>query len=161
MRRAWTIRAIEASDALSILQVARGLDKWINPQGLRQIEADLRSHSGYVAASENRVVGFILWTPLDKEVAELSWIGVAEEAQRLGIGTVLLTAALADLQREGYRYLEVSTVADTVDYAPYAETRHFYRSHGFVDYRVDKGYYGEGEDRYDRLVLRRNVSMQP
>lgn len=161
MKGTWTIRALEAGDIPSILQVARGLDKWITRQGLCQIEADLGSHAGYVAASENRIVGFVLWTAQDKEVAGLSWVGVAEEAQHSGIGTALLARVFADLRRNGYRHLEVSTVADTVDYAPYAETRRFYRSHGFADYRVDKGYYGEGEDRYDRLVLRRHVPMQP
>ena len=45
-------------------------------------------------------------------------------------------------------------VPNPVEYEPYAETRQFYRSRGFVDHCVDAKFFGEGEDRYDRLLLR-------
>jgi hypothetical protein len=64
---------------------------------------------------------------------------------------------VADLKASGFRTLEVATVADNVEYAPYAETRRFYRARGFTDFRVDARFWGSGDDRYDRLVLRRDL----
>ncbi len=86
-------------------------------------------------------------------------MGVAKDLQHRGIGTAFLAAFVADLWSLGYRSLEVSTVADNVDYEPFARTRRFYRARGFVDARVDPLYWGSGGDRYDRLVLRRDLSF--
>lgn len=145
-------------DREAILTLARSLDKWFTPQGLTEVGEDLESHEGYVATRGTSFVGFLTWAPASEDIARLSWIGVEEDAQHAGIGTSLLAAAVADLRRSRFRSLEVSTVADTVDYEPYAETRRFYRSRGFVDVRVDERFFGEGDRRYDRLMLRRDLS---
>ncbi len=84
-------------------------------------------------------------------------MGVAVGLQHRGVGTALLAALRLELRRLGVARFMVSTVADTVDYEPYAQTRRFYRARGFVDERVDPRYWGEGEDRFDRLVMRLEV----
>jgi len=150
----FAVRPIEEGDAPLILLLARTLDKWFNVEGLRTMAKDLETHAGFVAVRGDRVLGFVTWEPIDKEVANMSWIGVAETEQRSGIGRALLAALKADLRRRGFRTIEVSTVAESVDYEPYAATRRFYRAMGFVDYRVDPLYFGEGEGRYDRLRMR-------
>lgn len=147
------MREIERGDASAILLLAQSLEKWFGTVGLTQIVRDLESHKGYVAAREGRLLGFVTWTPVDETVAELSWIGVAEDVQHEGIGTALLSALTSRLRRGGFRNLTVSTIADSFDFEPYAETRRFYRARGFKDYRVDPRYWAEGDDRYDRLVL--------
>ncbi len=150
----FTIRPIAPTDAAHILDLARSLGKWFNEEGLRQIERDVQSHRGFFALGENRTLGFAMWDRIDSKTANLSWIGVAEDVHRSGIGRAVLASVVADLRRKGYRRLEVSTVADSVDYEPYVRTRRFYRAMGFKDHRVDPKYFGEGDDRYDRLVLR-------
>ncbi|MEK6851821.1 MAG: GNAT family N-acetyltransferase, partial [Candidatus Thermoplasmatota archaeon] len=147
-------RPMEARDAPAVLAVARGLPKWFTAEGLEDIRRDLGSHEGFVAVRGDRTLGFATSYPLDREVAELSWIGVAEEEHGHGIGTALVAAIAEAARRRGHRFLEVSTVADDVEYAPYAETRRFYRARGFADHRVDSKFYGQGDDRYDRLLLR-------
>ncbi|OGS46936.1 MAG: hypothetical protein A3K66_04855 [Euryarchaeota archaeon RBG_16_67_27] len=150
----WVLRGIEEGDAPAILLLARSLDKWFNQEGLEKMSRDLVSHGGFVAVREDRVLGFVTWAPSDDETANLTWMGVAEDLQRTGIGRALVKALVRGLRARGVHTLEVSTVADSVDYEPYAQTRHFYRAMGFVDHRVDPKYYGTGDDRYDRLVLR-------
>ena len=151
---AFVVRPFGPSDAPAVLAVARGLPKWFNPEGLENIERDLDHHEGFVAVLDGRTLGFATWHPLDREVAELSWMGVAEEEQGRGIGTALVAAIAEASRRRGHRFLEVSTVADSVAYAPYAETRRFYRARGFPEHRVDRRFHGQGADRYDRLLLR-------
>jgi GNAT superfamily N-acetyltransferase len=142
------------ADAPSILRLARTLGQWFNAEGLARMEVDLAIHGGYVALRGVALVGFVTWSALDAEIANLSWMGVAEEEHRRGIGIALLAALVEDLRRRGFRTLEVSTVADTVDYEPYAATRRFYRARGFADFAVDPNHYGRGDDRSDRLRLR-------
>ncbi len=154
MRAPFEVRRLEPSDVPPILAVARSLDKWFNAEGLRRIAAELTSPQGLVAIQAGRLVGFVMWRPADVGIAELTWMGVAEDVQRRGIGTALLAALEVGLRSAGFRILEVSTVADRVDYEPYARTRRFYRARGFVDHRTDPLYWGTGEDRYDRLVMR-------
>lgn len=162
---AFAVRPFEAADAPAVLALTGTLRKWFTSEGIAEIERDLASHAGYVAVRDNRLLGFTTWNPLDAEVANLSWMGVAEELRHAGIGTALLAALVTELRERGYRWLEVSTVADSVDYEPYAETRRFYRHRGFVDYRVDEKDFGPRDDPYDRLLLRleltRSVPFEP
>jgi ribosomal protein S18 acetylase RimI-like enzyme len=151
------VRRLQAEDAAAVRELAQGLDPWFNEEGLARMARDLDSLSGFVAVRGGGIVGFVLWARVDAEVADLSWMGVAQDVQRRGIGTALLDALVADLEPSGFRFLEVSTVADNVDYEPYVRTRRFYRARGFRDFRVDPLYWGTGEDRYDRLVLRRDL----
>jgi ribosomal protein S18 acetylase RimI-like enzyme len=154
----FVVRRLHPEDAAAVQELARGLGKWFDAEGLARIARDLGAHAGYVAVQGGRVVGFVTWTPVSADTAELSWMGVEVDLQHHGIGTALLAVLVADLGSSGFHSLEVSTVADSVDYEPYAETRRFYRSRGFADFRVDPRYWGSGEDRYDRLVLRRELS---
>lgn len=154
---AWSVRPLREGDGPSVLVLARTLDKWFNEEGLVNMSRDLESHPGFVAVRGDVVIGFITWNRLDPRTADLSWMGVAESEQRTGIGKALLQALVADLRRLGVQRLEVSTVADSVDYEPYVATRRFYRSVGFADDRVDPLYFGSGDDRYDRLVMKLEI----
>ncbi len=158
LRRPWVLPEMEEGDQVGVLLLARTLDKWFTPQGLAEIGRDLPRHGGFVATRDGRIIGFATWSAGAGDVATLSWIGVAEDEQRSGVGTDLLGAVLRAVRAAGARTLEVDTAADTVDYPPYAETRRFYRARGFVDHRVDPKHYGAGEDRYDRLVLRLDLT---
>lgn len=157
MRPPFVVRPLDAEDAEAVRDLAGSLGKWFDAEGLRRIAHDVGLRPGFVAEQAGRVVGFLLWAPIDTEVADLSWMGVAQDHQHRGIGSALLATLAADLARRGFRFLDVSTVADNVDYEPYAETRRFYRARGFTDFRVDPKYWGSGDDRYDRLVLRRGL----
>jgi GNAT superfamily N-acetyltransferase len=136
-----------------VRSLAATLDEWFNAEGLENMARDLGTHAGFVAVRGPVMVGFITWRPVSERVADLSWMGVAASEHRRGIGRALLRALVGDLRARGVRRLEVSTVADSVDYEPYVGTRGFYRAMGFADARVDPLFFGSGDDRYDRLVM--------
>lgn len=154
------IRGAAASDCEAMLSVARSLPEWFNEQGLREMARDFASHQGLVAVSgsgaEAEVVGFATWfpspDPTEPNLAEITWLGVRREFQGRGIGRRLVDALADRCRQTGVTVLQVSTLADSVDYAPYVGTRAFYRRLGFRDWRVDVGYYGPDADR---LVLRK------
>jgi len=153
-----SVRRFVPGHAADVLALARSLGDWFNDEGLRQMETDLRNHAGHVALLGSRLVGFETWNPVDGRVANLSWMGVAKDVQRAGIGRTLVEAIVPDLRSAGFRFLEVSTVADSVDYRPYERTRAFYRAIGFADERVDRGFFQDPDGPYDRLLLRLDLA---
>jgi ribosomal protein S18 acetylase RimI-like enzyme len=142
------IRRLRPEDFGSIVEIARGLPQWFTESGIQEITRDIQTHEGFVALDEERVVGFATFTLLsDTKTAELSWIGVHPQLHRKGIGRTLVNAVEGDLLQRGFLSLEVSTVARTVEYEPYARTQRFYYAVGFSDLRIDKGWYPSGDDR--------------
>src|SRR3989304_4291142 len=93
----WTGVGVGEGDAPAILLLARSLDKWFNEEGLEKMGRDLLSHEGFVAVRGDRVLGFVTWTPIDAESADLTWMGVAEDLQRTGIGRALFRNLVRDL----------------------------------------------------------------
>ena len=71
-----------------------------------------------VAETEDRIVGFILATTIEKEgtawkkYGYLSWIGVDEASQRLDLGRRLYNELEERLQEEGVRMIIADTDAD-------------------------------------------------
>jgi ribosomal protein S18 acetylase RimI-like enzyme len=103
-------------------------------------------------------VGFVTYrVNADRETAELTWIGVRPDFQRKGIGRRLVEAIEQELSRKGVKTLEVSTVAPTVNYEPYARTRRFYHGIGFRDVRVEPKGFPSGDDK---LLLRKQIGLQ-
>lgn len=153
-------RAAAPADAEAMLAVARSLPEWFNQQGLLEMARDFQTHQGIVAVAKSStsaaVVGFVTWAPSphtpEAGLVELTWLGVTPPHQGNGVGRRLVEA-LEDWCRQAcVSVVQVSTLAESVDYAPYVRTRSFYRSLGFRDWRVDSDFYGPGEDR---LLLRK------
>ena len=151
------VRQFLEDDHESVVEIAKALyPRWFNEVGLQQIARDLQTEQGLVALEEERVVGFLIYrTDKNNKIAELSWIAVRPELHRKGIGRALVNALEEILQREDFQALEVSTVAQTIEYEPYARTRDFYHAVGFSDVRIDKGWF---QSRDDRLLLRKRLS---
>lgn len=114
------------------MAIARGLRTHFDDRAMERMPRDLREHRLLVAVDgEDRVVGFITLEAVDDRVMEITWMGVRPDMHRRGVGSALVDAAARELAGEGYRELEVRTLADTVEYRPYEDTRAFYRAQGF------------------------------
>lgn len=95
----------------------------------------------------NKVADLPFWAALDNHrhcagffsakthynhTGEILVCGVLPEYQHMGIGKSLYTLVEAFFVQIGCKYVIVKTLSDTVDYEPYARTRKFYESVGFV-----------------------------
>jgi ribosomal protein S18 acetylase RimI-like enzyme len=148
------IRAISPSDRESVVEIARNLPQWFLKPALEEIAHAAETERGHVALQDERCAGFATYLPRENKCAELTWIGVDPSRHRTGIGRKLLEAIDLDLTVKGYECLEVSTVADTEDYEPYARTRSFYSAIGFRDVSIkQKGF----PSRDDRLLMRKQL----
>jgi len=147
------VRQIIQEDHVAIVEMAKTLPQWFTELGVQQIAKDLQAQSGLVALKDENTVGFVTYVlTMDGKAAELTWIAVHPEFHRKGIGRSLVKNLEEILVKQGVSALEVSTVADSVEYEPYARTRSFYHALGFSDVRVDRKWYPSGDDR---LLLRK------
>jgi ribosomal protein S18 acetylase RimI-like enzyme len=147
------IRQIIREDHATIVAIAKLLPQWFTELGIEQIARDLQTQNGLVTLEDENIAGFVTYAiTVDETVAELTWIAVHPNLHRKGIGRSLVEALEEVLVGLGVSALEVSTVADSIEYEPYARTRTFYHALGFSDVRVDRGWYPSGDDR---LLLRK------
>jgi rhodanese-related sulfurtransferase/GNAT superfamily N-acetyltransferase len=127
------IRPLEPSDAERCDAIIASLPDWFgNEQGIRDCAAAVRSQPGFVLEQADTVSGFVTVGRPRPQVAEITWIAVHPDSRRRGAGRALLDAVVAELQRDGSRYLVVKTLSDREAYEPYAETRAFYIATGFI-----------------------------
>ena len=154
-----SVREITPEDYQAVDSIARALNPtWFTESALQEIAYAVRHEKGYVAVMDGVQVGFVTYrVNADGEAAELTWIGVCPDFHRKGIGRRLVGALEQELSRKGVKTLEVSTVAPTVNYEPYAQTRRFYHAIGFRYVRVEPKGFPSGDDK---LLLRKQIGLQ-
>jgi len=134
-------------------RIASELPEWFTDKALVDIRRDIMESNTetLVARDEGRVVGFLVSTATIQEATcEIKWMGVARDRQREGIGWELISSLIGELEDCIYEgevdYLVVTTLADSVDYEPYEQTRAFYRKAGFRDREIKENFYPDGGD---------------
>lgn len=109
-----------------ILAVVEDLPEWFDETAkAKSIPIDIRHQEGFVAVSEQKVVGFLTLYMTEGRL-HIGWLGVAREFHRQGIGTRLLAAVEMKARELGIDELATYTLGDSVDYEPYDLTRNFY-----------------------------------
>ncbi|MBM3269278.1 MAG: GNAT family N-acetyltransferase [Candidatus Sericytochromatia bacterium] len=133
-----TLRRGHRAEIPAMLRIARGLPAWFTDRGVEHMAVDLRFQHRRVAVAGERIRGFLSYYVKEGD-AYIGWLAVDPEMHRSGVGRALVAALEAELAGTGVARLLVETLGDGVDYEPYARTRAFYRSLGFVDWlRVER-----------------------
>jgi len=131
-------RPIRDADHQAIVALAEALSEWFDDDARRRaIPADLRHQQGFVAVSDERIVGFITLFFAEGRI-NIGWLGVQPDHQRKGIGAELLGCAEVFGRQHGVTEIATYTLGDGVDYEPYEATRRFYFSQGFKTYQTSK-----------------------
>jgi ribosomal protein S18 acetylase RimI-like enzyme len=134
MAAAATIRSLTLADAEACDEIIRALPDWFGLEvGIVDCAAAVRSQDGFVAErADGSVGGFLTWVRHFPETAEITWLAVAPEAHRQGLGRALVTALSERLTLEGARLLLVKTLSERGDSEHYDRTRAFYLATGFL-----------------------------
>lgn len=113
--------------------IARSLPTWFGiEEGLLDLRACAERGPGCVATSnDDPVTGFVTLAQPFPETWEITWMAVAPNRHRQGIGRALVDAVITDARASGARLLHVKTLADTHPSPEYAQTRAFYTALGF------------------------------
>lgn len=127
-----TIRELRREDADACERIVRALPDWFGiEEGIAEARGYLDSQEGLVAEEDGQVVGFLTFASEFPESAEITWMAVAPNAHRRGVGRRLVDALVRALDARGCELLLVKTLADTHPSPEYAATRAFYRAMGF------------------------------
>jgi GNAT superfamily N-acetyltransferase len=111
------------------------LPEWFVPEAVEHLRIDIHYHRGFVALNEKeQIIGFVTYFVYEG-VGVIGWIGVNRDHHNQGIGTQLLQNVERAVSADGVRVMQVFTLSDSVEYAPYEATRAFYYRNGFTDYR--------------------------
>lgn len=141
------IRKAVPEDLNRLVEIVRSLPEYFLPEHLDDIEADIRRDENLVAEIDNKMMGFINYRVASPGLVEIQWMAISPEAQSKGIGSSLMTEFIAQIQNQGIKVIELSTIASSDNFEPYKRTRKFYEKFGFKEIRIDKDYYGPGDDR--------------
>jgi ribosomal protein S18 acetylase RimI-like enzyme len=121
-----TIRPLAIADAAACDAIIRSLPYHFGDSGL-------------VAVAGGEVIGFLTVLRHFPASAEISWMAVRADRRRRGLGGLLIEHLCAMLREDGCRLLLVMTLSslykETETSDSYAQTRAFYRAHGFLDAR--------------------------
>jgi ribosomal protein S18 acetylase RimI-like enzyme len=112
--------------------ILRALPEWFGiEEATRMYIRDVEAMPTFLAAVDERVVGFLTFRQHSEYAAEVHVMGVHPEAHRRGVGRALMGAVEAHLQAEGVEYLQVKTLSPAHPDKNYAKTRAFYLALGF------------------------------
>ena len=129
------IQPLEEEHYAGILTITEGLPEWFDETARsKSILTDIRHQEGFVAVSEQRVVGFMTLYVAEGRL-HIGWLGVDKAFQRQGIGSRLIAAAEMRARDIGIDELATYTLGDSVEYQPYEETRRFYWKCEFSVYK--------------------------
>jgi GNAT superfamily N-acetyltransferase len=113
------------------------LPDWFGiPEAVDEYVVKAERATAVVAIADTREVGLLTLIRHTAYAAEIDVTAVKPDHHRRGIGRAMVDRAEHLLARDGVEYLQVKTLADTVEYEPYARTRAFYAACGFRPLQV-------------------------
>lgn len=128
-----TITPLNPTHATVCEEIGRALPDWFGiEEGLLDLRRAAETQFGFVATVSGEVIGFVTLERHFPEAWEITWMAVAPDHHRRGIGRMLIHAALDACRVGDVSFLLVKTLADAHPSPEYAQTRAFYLQMGFL-----------------------------
>ena len=135
------------------LEIAKNLPDYFNEKGLLQISKDVKRHHLFGVFIGKKMVGFATYKKVNRDVLEITWLGISLEFQRRGIGGKLVQESLRQM-RNKYKLCIVKTLADSDSSKPYKKTRAFYKAIGFIPLEPISPYPGWDSDNPCQIFVK-------
>lgn len=126
------------------LEIMNALPEWFSPP--EDIVNKSVIHRGYpfIAVFDgDKAIGFAALKIHNQYTADIYNFGILREYHRMGIGHRLMEACVQYCKENGYSFLTVKTLDESVAYEPYNGTRAFYRKEGFYPLEVFTTFWNE------------------
>jgi ribosomal protein S18 acetylase RimI-like enzyme len=139
LRQLWEALELHHAELPDVPAIRPLEDSWKRREAhYRELLRDGSGHL-FVAESEGRVVGYLMMTISDPPASwdvgtragEIETMSVLPDARSEGVGTALMDAALAEVERQGVRAIGVGVVHSNV------EGIRFYERAGFKPFYVE------------------------
>ena len=125
------VRPAREDDVDACVAVLGALPDHFTPSTHDELRASGLGRLAWVAAAEEKVVGFLRAEQRYERTAEIIFAAVLPDHQRSGIGQALVTEAIMRLAELEVAVIEVKTLDASADYEPYVATRRFWTRCGF------------------------------
>jgi GNAT superfamily N-acetyltransferase len=129
------IELVEHRSAEDVRRILEALPEWFGDADAIDNYVAAAADDDYgsvLAVAPDGVIGAALTLRHFREGAELHLIAVHPDARGTGVGRLLVERVASQLAVDGCTLLSVHTVGPSFENEPYAHTRAFYRSVGFV-----------------------------
>ena len=126
-----SVRQAKLDDVEQCVDILAKLPDYFTADTHDQLRQSFPLHSAWVAATDDRILGFVLAERRYPSAAEITFAAVARAHRGTGIGTAIVNAALQALAHDGVRVVEVKTLDASAGYEPYVATRAFWEARGF------------------------------
>jgi ribosomal protein S18 acetylase RimI-like enzyme len=141
------LKSAPPQDRDQIMEIIKTLPKYFVPAHWPEIEDDVKNQENISAYYGNNIIGFVNYKIHSPDMAEILWMAVSPNIKSRGLGSILMNEFIKQITDKKIKAIELATIASTDEFKPYEGTRRFYKKHGFKEIRIDKDYYGPGEDR--------------
>ena len=125
----------DCRDPTAVERLLRALPDWFGiEESTEEYVADAGRLPTYLAYADGheQAIGVLLVNRHYPEAAEIHLMAVDPTMHRQGVGRTLLAAAVADLEHDGVRYVQVKTQGPSRPDEGYARTLAFYVAEGFT-----------------------------
>jgi len=139
-----------------IIEIAKELPEWFTSKAIENMKKDIANLKVITKSENNLIAGFIIYEIKNKKCF-IRLMAVKKDFQGKGIGGKLIKKLIKICKKDRIKVIEVDTLAETENYAPYEKTRNFYFSVGFVKDKIIKGGYEDGDDK---LILKMSLSKR-
>jgi ribosomal protein S18 acetylase RimI-like enzyme len=115
------------------IEVLASLPEWFGyPNALESARDAIAVQRGFVALEDERVVGFVVTSPVAEETIEITYLAVHADCRGKGLGRALVHAVRNAAIDDGFSYVSLLTLGPSSPSEHYAQTRSFYRRLGFA-----------------------------
>lgn len=111
-------------------KIAIGCPDYFMKECWHEIKNDIKKNILFGAFLKNKMVGFVVYGGINKNVVEMQWVAINKEFRHNGIGTELVKKSLGKIAQK-YKLCKVRTLAEIRKDEGYSRTRNFYEKLGF------------------------------
>lgn len=126
------VRPLKSGDASSCVEVVRSLPEWFSyPGALEGIHDATSVQRGFVALDQGQVVAFVATKPSYDESLEISYLAVAKQHRRSGLGRTLVREVARAASADGVATICLLTAGPAAKSPYYEQSVAFYLAMGF------------------------------
>ena len=136
-------------DVEQAMTIVEGLGDFFDEDSYKELKKEVKEDKVYGAFDGKKMLGFVIFCELNKEVVELTWMAVDKKARRMGIGKKLIKYGINKVNaNKKYKMCYLKTIGEGDRQRSFEATRQFYLKYGFVALESLKPYPGWHKDKW-------------
>lgn len=142
-------------DADQAMQIIEDLGDFFDEDSYRELRKEVKEDVVFGAFDGKKMLGFIIFCELNKDVVELTWMAVDKKCRGLGVGKKLIKFGINKVnEKKRYKLCYLKTIGEGDRQRSFEATRQFYIKFGFLALESLKPYPGWHKDKYVQTFVK-------